>query len=338
MSTVVEVGRGKRHTWARGFKRSKSPFHGGNIASGPFTTALLSARYSIPVHAQTLPSAYLRAALPMHLKLRGGGGGVGGGPSTPAKSAATQTRPKRRRVDGFPAAPSFSSGQQHEAVPRRVGGAFASHVQSSVSSRHAEASFEDTVSSAATAAPRTSSASAEPPTRPSRDDSEEQEELDGGGPGRQPSGGRLGASSRGAPPCSLVGPGGQDALPAPTHHRHPSEEENSARDSRSRGARGGSPERRRLAPGSRRAGGEDGASTAGWESAWDAEREDRGLTGDAASRFPGSSARRDLPSGLREGVDRLCAAAFLRGHVPGGLMPKDTAPEEAYQRWGQITD
>lgn len=164
-----------------------------------------------------------------------------------------------------------------------------------------------------------------------RDDSGGEEEL-GGGSERHPSGERHGAWSRGDSPRSLVGPGDhRDVLAAPTRH-HPSEEEN-ARDSPSRGALS-SPERR--APCSRRAGGEDGASTAGWESAWDTDREDRGLTGDAASRFPGSSARQDLPSGLRESVDRLCAAAFLRGHVPEGLMPKDTAPEEAYQRWGQI--
>lgn len=69
-----------------------------------------------------------------------------------------------------------------------------------------------------------------------------------------------------------------------------------------------------------------------WERGWDCERESRGLTGDGQSRFPGSSVRQAMPSGLEDVVERFCAAAFLRGHVPQGLMPADTPPEEAYQR------
>lgn len=69
-----------------------------------------------------------------------------------------------------------------------------------------------------------------------------------------------------------------------------------------------------------------------WERGWDCERESRGLTGDGQSRFPGSSVRQAMPSGLEDVVERFCAAAFLRGHVPKGLMPVDTPSEEAYQR------
>lgn len=69
-----------------------------------------------------------------------------------------------------------------------------------------------------------------------------------------------------------------------------------------------------------------------WKTVWDAKRVNRGLPGKACARFPGSSARQDLPSGLDETVERLCAASFLRGYVPEGLMPAGTTAEEAYQR------
>lgn len=71
---------------------------------------------------------------------------------------------------------------------------------------------------------------------------------------------------------------------------------------------------------------------AGWNYVWDVERRSRGLTGDGCSRFPGSSVRHDVPSGLDETVERLLAAAFLRGHVPKQLMPTGTTAIEAYSR------
>lgn len=79
-------------------------------------------------------------------------------------------------------------------------------------------------------------------------------------------------------------------------------------------------------------GNDDSCGFATWETVWDAKRESRGLLGKACTRFPGSSARQVLPSGLDETVERLCAASFLRGYVPEGLMPAGTAAEEAYQR------
>lgn len=70
---------------------------------------------------------------------------------------------------------------------------------------------------------------------------------------------------------------------------------------------------------------------AGWESVWDAERTSRGLAGDGCSRFPGSSVRQDMPSGLEENVERFCFAAFLRGHVPEGVVPTGTTAEDAHK-------
>lgn len=74
-----------------------------------------------------------------------------------------------------------------------------------------------------------------------------------------------------------------------------------------------------------------------WETVWDMERRSRGLLRTSSSRFPGSSARQDLPSGLDESIERLCRAAFLRGHVPTRLMPAGTTPDESYLRCGHRT-
>ncbi|CAM9788371.1 unnamed protein product [Chrysoparadoxa australica] len=74
------------------------------------------------------------------------------------------------------------------------------------------------------------------------------------------------------------------------------------------------------------------AQQAGWEAQWDSERVKRDLTGTASSRFPGSSSLRDLPSGSEDTVDRLLAAAFLRGHVPSS-MPAGTTPAASWEQY-----
>lgn len=269
--------------------------------------ALPTARYSIPTHAQTLPSAYLRAGLPMHLKLRGGGGGDGLAPYTLAKSAATRAPRRQRTHNNFPT-PSFSS----EQAPTRLqaDGAFVSQVQSSVTStcRYPEVSAgdEDGIRSAVTG-----------PTAADAD----------------------AAGADDAKPPGLPSPprtGGQGS--SGSAERSPETQgKASGEDSGFGGGRGRGGGTSSNAPVSWLAGEDRGSSAAGagWESAWDMERESRGLTGHAGSRFPGSSARQDMPSGLKECVERMCAAAFLRGHVPKGLMPKGTTPAEAYQRWGR---
>lgn len=269
-------------------------------------------RYSIQANAQTLPSAYLRAALPMHLKLRNGG-------ITPsiAVKGATQ-RKKRQRINNK----VVPNSKERIPAQRQVGGAIASHVQSSLSSGYAGASLENVIPSISSATATTMST---PPgagggtfanspahigvaeiSRSAGHSGKRQTAAGGGDTGNG------GFGDDGSVEKSLGSEGNGHSARI---HAWSSAE--------------GSPER---CTASSRLDDKDGVSAAGWESMWDTKRESRGLTGDAGSRFPGSSVRQDMPSGLKEGVERLCTAAFLRGHVPEGLMPKGTAPEEAYQR------
>lgn len=279
--------------------------------------APLTLRYGIPVHAQTLPSAYLRAALPMHLKLRGGGRFV---PDPSAAKSPIRT-PKRRRIHRTTHPPPPSSSKQTPAR-LQVDGAFASQVQSSVSStcRLPEASLEDTFRSTVTApvaAVAGASSGAGAGVKPLRRTSPP---LTGGH--------GLTDSGKHSPELRTTA-GGEDLVFGPEGGRGGGGDSGGTWSN----ATSGMISSEQNAPDSRRAG-EDNEPAAGWESAWDTKRESRGLTGDAGSRFPGSSARQDMPSGLKECVERLCAAAFLRGHVPEGLMPKGTTPAEAYQRCG----
>eukprot|EP00903_Cladosiphon_okamuranus_P009171 g8759.t1 len=282
---------------------------------------VLTERYGIPAHAQTLPSAYLRAALPMHLKLRRGGGGGGLAPNTSAKSAPTR-RPKRQRIHNVP--PPCSGEQPPTQL--EVGGAFASQVHSSVSSacRYPEVSVGRGFS-AADAAAGVGAAGAEGAKSPGLRSSPSRTGGHGLGSSAKRSQGRQ--TTAGVEDL-VFGSGGDRGK--------------SCGDVRGRSgstwssATGGMGSPEQNASSSRWAGEDNGSSAAGWESTWDTERESRGLKGDAGSRFPGSSARQDMPSGLKECVERLCAAAFLRGHVPEGLMPKGTSTAEAYQRYLQL--
>lgn len=269
--------------------------------------------------------------MPGHLKLAGGGGG---GELVPKNASAAKTksparRPKRRRIHDTTSPPPSSGEQAAPPTQLRVGGSFfASQVQSSVSStigyRPEASAEEDDFRSAAKAnfaagdAGAADAAGVKPPSGPSTSRAGSQG-LSGSvkrSPERQTTGGDddLGFSGGGGGDSVGVGRG-------------------VAGGTWSNETAGGMVFPEQNAPVSPRAG-QDCRSAAGWESAWDTERESRGLTGDAGSRFPGSAARLDMPSGLKECVERLCAAAFLRGHVPEGLMPKDTTPGEAYQRWG----
>lgn len=255
----------------------------------------------------------------MHLKLRGGGFVANNSP----KSATWN----RQRIHNISPPPS----SEQSPTQLQVDGAFASQVQSSVSgtSGYPDTSVEDgfrstvTASVAAGAVGAAGSASVKSPSKPSPSRTSDQG-LSGSikrSPERQTTaggddlgffGGIGGVGGVGVGVC--VGGDGDDGRGGTWNN-----------------AAGGIVFPEQDAPALRRAG-RDNGSAAGWKSAWDTERESRRLTGDAGSRFPGSSARQDLPSGLNESVERLCAAAFLRGHVPEGLMPKGTTAEEAYQR------
>lgn len=253
----------------------------------------------------------------MHLKLRDGGGGLA--LNTSAKSASTR-RPKRQRIHSVP--PPSSSEQPPTQL--QVGGAFASQVHSSVSSgcMYPEASVGDGFSAADADADGGVSPGAEGAKPPGIHSS----------PSRTGFHGLSGSANRS--PERQITAGGESL-----GFGSGGDGGDGCGDGRGRSggtwttATGGMDSPEQNASGSRWAGEDVGSSAAGWESAWDTERESRGLTGDAASRFPGSSARQDMPSGLKESVERLCAAAFLRGHVPEGLMPKGTTPAEAYQRY-----
>lgn len=302
------------HCFARRRKQSSGSFR--------------NVRYGIQENAKTLPSAYLRAALPMHLKLRSGGI-----EQNISASGATQTK-ERQRISN-----KLTSSNERAPAQRQVRGAVASHVQSSISSGYAEAYFEDVI-------PSISSATAATTTTPPAGAGACAGACAGAGASDNspnysaPIGDAEISHAAGYFGKKQTTNGGNTSIDGFDNVGGVDNALDSVADDPSAGGHANSsaassPGRctAGFRPHDKGNGSAAGWESTGWESMWDAERESRGLTGDAGSRFPGSSARQDMPSGLKEGVERLCAAAFLRGHVPEGLMPKDTAPGEAYLRY-----
>lgn len=280
-------------------------------------------RYEIPAHAKALPSAYLRAALPMHLKLRSDRfGSVEKDHTQKAESIDGTQRQKRRRVNAL-----LPSSNEEVAARRHDAGVLMTAVQCNSLSRYAQASLDENMSSISPAtAAATVTTAAGPIKSPSRFSSiEGKRSGTRSGERRTAAGGYDGAGGIGCGGSDGGGASGDEDSGFVEHHQTPT------RQTR-RHAGDGAENVGLDSAGSRRWEGGGSVSTSGWESVWDAEREKRGLTGDAGSRFPGSLVRQDMPSGLADTVERLCAAAFLRGHVPHGLMRKGTTPEEAYQR------
>ncbi|CAM9092452.1 unnamed protein product, partial [Ectocarpus fasciculatus] len=276
----------------------------------------LMERYEIPTHAKALPSAYLRAALPMHLKLRSDRlvsvEKVRSQRAVPKDGKQTQ---KRRRVNTLlPSSNDVVSARRHD------GGVFMP-----------AASLDENMSSISPAtAAATITTGAGPTTSPNRFSSIEGKRS---GP---PSGARPTATG-GYDGVGSIGCEGSDGGGASDDEDFGFVENHQTPTRQTRRHHGDGAEDVGLdSAGLRRWEGGGNVSAFGWESVWDAERKKRGLTGDAGSRFPGSLVRQDMPSGLAETVERLCAAAFLRGHVPHGLMPIGTTPEEAYQRYLEL--
>ncbi|CAM9169018.1 unnamed protein product, partial [Hapterophycus canaliculatus] len=269
---------------------------------------LLMERYGIPAHARTLPSAYLRAALPMHLKLHGGSlaAGVASHAQLPAAGVKSLTAgQKRQHMDSL----DMSFGDLASSRLKKSGTSVP-HVQRSVINMVAEGSFKSSITSVG-GGPSTRSTTRTTPIGGQHLGSV------GSSSGRWPSkadGDDLGS-----------GHGGGESSDSELRNDSVGDQTHTCNDAGADGAE-------RCVANSR---GENTGSTTSsrWEHTWDTERTSRGLAGDAGSRFPGSSARQDMPSGMKEVVERLCAAAFLRGHVPDGLMPKGTTPEDAYQRY-----
>ncbi|CAM9409047.1 unnamed protein product, partial [Ectocarpus sp. 12 AP-2014] len=272
-------------------------------------------RYEIPARAKALPSTYLRAALPMHLKLRSDRlVSVEKGHTQNAVSIDGTQRQKRRRVNTL-----LPSSNEEVAARQHDDGLFMPAVQCN--------SLDENMSSISPAPITTAPGPIKSPSRFSS--------FDGKCSGarscerRTAAGGYDGAGGVGCRGSDGGGARGDEDFGFVEHHQTPTRQT-------SRHAGDGAENVGLDSAGTQRWEGGGGVSTSGWESVWDAEREKRGLTGDAGSRFPGSLVRQDMPLGLAETVERLCAAAFLRGHVPHGLMPKGTTPEEAYRRYLEL--
>lgn len=332
-------------------------------------------RHATPAGASVLPSAYLRAALPAHIELRGGSVEtvIKSDPMAAATKAYTAARPKRQRANNADlssdVAEPFPSRRDGEDSPST--GGRSSHCWTNGTC------FDTSLSTPATAATTltTASGAADAPhahSSPSGSNrcgrsaalgggnqnrsnrSEGGDGSDGGGGGGSSGGGDGGSGAsyrteeqRTADGGALAPDGREGVADSDTATTLSVLE--SISDCRSRpreisprvvGSYGHSLVGRADGTSVLGRRGDVGPSTAGarehsrieWERGWDCDRENRGLTGDGQSRFPGSSVRQDMPSGLEEVVERFCAAAFLRGHVPQGLMSADTPPEEAYQR------
>lgn len=324
----------------------------------PYLTSRASPgiRYATLAGGSTLPSAYLRAALPAHIKLRGGSlkaGAIKSDPTAAATKVYTVVRPKRRRVN-----------DDHHPL-KLVGPLLSrSNGEDSLSAGDSSCAGSLTTASAAAAPLFCSSTHGRKACGGSAARGGGKQnishrsggggESDGGGSGGSGGGGdgKSGASCRVEEQRTADGgasaPDGQEGVAdndtvntlsvlgsTPDCRSHPGEISPRVVSSHEHSSVG-----RHDGSGVLGTRGEVGPSSAGtrkhgcteWERGWDCDRERRGLTGDGRSRFPGSSVRQAMPSGLGEVVERFCAAAFLRGHVPQGLMPAGTPPEEAYQR------
>ncbi|CAM9412521.1 unnamed protein product, partial [Ectocarpus sp. 8 AP-2014] len=279
----------------------------------------LMERYEIPAHSKALPSAYLRAALPMHLKLRSERlVSVEKGHTQNVVSVDGTQRQKRRRVNTL-----LPSSNEEVGARQDGGGVFMPAVQcNSLDEKMSSISPATAASTITTAAGAINSPSRFSSFEGKRSGSHSCER-------RTAAGGYGGAGGIGCRGSDGGGASGDEDFGFVEHHQTPTRQT-------SRHAGDGAENVGLDCASSQRWEGGGGVSTSGWESVWDAEREKRGLTGDAGSRFPGSLVRQDMPSGLAESVERLCAAAFLRGHVPHGLMPKGTTPEEAYRRYLEL--
>lgn len=285
------------------------------------------------MHARNLPSAYLRAALPAYVKLRRGRLKSGSGATTTSATNGVGRQKRRRGKKPY-------SSKAVSLVQEKSKGAFASNVGGSISDSSAETFSDRSSSMATTAATNLTTAntaelndrscsvegkgSCKKVTRVAESQINNNSAGDGGDSVGHPRGGEISqvynkTSTVGSVVDSSHAGDTSVSLFCSARHAATDELKNIAGDGA--GATGGY----------RAASREDNGS-AGWERVWDIERTRRGLAGDACSRFPGSLAHQDLPSALEETVERLCAAAFLRGHVPAGLMPSNTSPDEAYQR------
>ncbi|CAM9554693.1 unnamed protein product [Scytosiphon promiscuus] len=272
-----EARRAHPHPVTRGERARASKIHDDRLL-------VLMERYGIPAHAKALPSAYLRAALPMHLKLRGCEIATGFDSHAQPRGRASKTPTEgrqQRRTENI----NQSSGGR-ALFPLKDRGPCLSQTQRSARSRIAGGSVESSITSvgggpSANFAGRTTPVGAQNPNSKLFDSDLDHDSVEDH-----------------SYPCPGSGAGGAERRVA-----------NSTGESN------------------------DCTFSPRWESEWDAERTSRGLDGDAGSRFPGSSVRQDMPSGMKEVVERLCAAAFLRGHVPHGMMPKGTTPEDSYQRY-----
>lgn len=351
-------------------------------------------RYVTPAAASTLPSAYLRAALPAHIELRGGGfeSATTSNPTAEAtKVYTTALMPKRRRINND----HLASDMAKPFVTRTTDKASTNAIGTSGSSSYWTGSYLDgslsTLGVATTTL--TTGSTVSPPSLSSPNGGKQQVGSAACGGGKQTSshgsgggggsdtggggdggyGGGVGAGGDNVASCRhkkcghpyTTGQAGEQrtvskgGIPAPDGLELIAESDTatslSALESNPdcHSNPGEASPRRVGSSGRNLVGGHDGSSVSGggdeagpgftgsrqrggigWEHGWDCERESRGLAGDGQSRFPGSSVWQAMPSGLEEVVERFCAAAFIRGHVPQGLMPADTPPGEAYQRYG----
>lgn len=311
------------------------------VAPGLTATSIALYRYLDPVQARTLPSPYLRSTLPAHVKLR-----KGLAPNNIAVAAGR--RAKRRRL-GNPISNAFHQRRRAVDDDDDPATAVATPIvdeRSTTTTTGIETTTEtmwkgDSLFSRKTDHDRRENRGELPrgqtvardgsgrTSTPSLLNSRQEQSSSSDGKGFE-------GSPRGHP-TPTIGANSSVSL------THGTLEEGISVPSLGSEAnsRGNSPENlcrartlgradEMFADGTERINFIDGLG--GWESAWDTKRANRGLIGKASSRFPGSSVRQDLPSGLEEIVERFCTAAFLRGHVPEGLMPAGTTAEEAYKR------
>lgn len=327
-------------------KCSLEPF----IVRGLLSNVACFNRYMEPAHARTIPSAYLRGALPAHVKICGGWTApkYGGGKASSTIADWNKKQPhynKSSLSSNIVELSQLKDGSPFALYTRDVGGS-----SSADSSPNFGSSMKAAISSTletetiATEEDLRFSSGRRRPHEGARTQAERRKNfVKACREGHSAGDGSAGSNSE-----RYV-----DDKPIARDNKTPGKENlgnKTAATSTTRGTSGGismssfDPEKRRTSNDHARNSAKSGAGEWGeahavevmgslpWQRGWDEERTFRGLSGDTSSRFPGSSALQDMPSGLDETVERLCAAAFLRGHVPVGLLPSGTTPEEAYER------